>query len=841
MPLHDLEQHRSHLPALSWVSLVFLELRRATRRLTLHPAFSLPAICTLALGIGAAVAAFVVVDSVVLKPLPYDHADRLVRVQTQVPGIDPQARWGLAKGEFLYFQQRAVSLDSMALYRFSRVTLSAEGNDSARSVDVAEVSSDLFSTLGFRLVLGRLPTPEDNLEETPRVVWLSHDLWRERFGGRRDVVGTPIPIDGRSVEVAGVLEPDARLPEEWTTSEIEVGLWMPLWLDPAQPPVPQHVYRTLGRLAEGTSRQEASRELDHLTASLPGALPEAYSDAYLKKTGLATELVPLHEDVVGEDVTRSLWMLFGSVLLVLFIACANVTSLFLARAESSTQETAIRTALGAGRRRLVAGFLAESFLVAAVAGGIGFLLAMGALRVLHLEAPSGLPRLDAIAMDTPAVALTVVLILLTSLFFGLLPTLRHHGIRELRASSSLRTVSFRGRIVRRALVVGQIALSLLLLVGGTLLFRSFRALQDVDPGFETDGVLTLSVVLPDGRYDSYARVGTAYRSLATRLEEATSIEHAAVAMVLPMTGFDGCSSIFVDDRSLPAGEQPPCVPLFLVSPGYFESMGIDVRGRQPDWAEAEQRLPLAVVSRALAQRLWPGVDPIDREVSLSPDLDPFRVVGVAGDVHADGLDKPATEALYLPMTPPPGPQLWPPLKIVQVIVRTESDHPANLIPTVRRLLAEVDPQIPVREARPLSRVVARSMSRLSFFALLMATASGIAFVLSAVGIYGIVSYLVERQRTELGVRMALGARRGEVQRMVLRESVLLAVSGVMLGIAGAVPFTRVLQSLLYGVKATDPWTFGLVGLFLILTAVAASWTPALRASRLPLASVLRQE
>lgn len=811
------------------------------RRLIRHRAFSVPVTVTLALGIGAMIAAFTVLESVVLSPLPYDDAERMVRIQTQVPKIDPETRWGLAKAEFLYFQREAESLASMGLYQLSRVTLEPEGDGVAQSMEAALVSSGVFPTLGVRPILGRMPEEIDHLAPEPRVAWLSHGLWLAHFGGDREIVGKMIPVDGRSIEVVGVLEPGARLPEEWVVPDIEIGMWMPLWLDPAQPPASSHVFRGLGRLDSGSSVEAAAAELDRLTSNLPTVLPEAYTVGYMEKMGMATELVPLHEDVVGEAISRSLWILFASVLVLLIIAAANATNLFLARAEVRRQEMAMRATLGAGNRSLLIAFLAESFIVAVIAGGLGLLLAQLALRVLRAEAPPGLPRLEAIGLGIPAVALTILLTLLAGVFFGVFPALRRYGARDVRASDTRHGVSIRGRLVRRALVVAQIALSLLLLVGGVLLYRSFLTLTRVDPGFEPRGVLTFSVILPSGRYDSYELVGTAYRTLATSIEEATGVSHAAVAMTLPLSGFDGCSTLFVPGQVLPEGEHRPCAPIYLVSPGYFDAMGIKVRGRAPDWADAERRSPFAVVSRSLADQLWSGEEPIGRGVALSRELDPFQVVGVAEDVRADGLDKPATAALYLPMTPPPGPELWPPLQSVKVIARTDTDRPTELVATVRRVVAEVDPQLPLTEIRPLSEVVARSMSRLSFFTLLLAAASGIGFVLSAVGIYGVVSYLVERRRTELGVRMALGARRSEVRRMVVTESVWLATAGVGVGIGAALMATNALQSLLYGVSARDPWTMVLVGVFLVVVAAVASWVPALRASKVPPAEVLRQE
>jgi putative ABC transport system permease protein len=822
------------------LSTLAVDLRQSFRRLRRHPEFSLPAVLTLALGLGATIATFAVLHAVVLEPLPYRQPERLVRIQTAVPGVGAETRWGLAKGQYLYFQKEARSFSALGLYQLARVTLEPQGDGEARSVDAASVSSALFPTLGVEPLLGRLPEAADHLAAEPQVAWLSHELWQERFGGDRAIVGRTIPVDGRSLEVVGVLGPNARLPEESVLPDFDVGLWLPLWLDPLQPPQPSHVFRALGRLGDGVALEAAAKELDQLTLGLPVALPGAYSERYLTKTKMRPELVPLRDDVLGETIVRSLWILFGSVLLLLIIAGANVTNLFLARAEAGRRETALRMVLGAGRGRLLAGFLTESMLIAAFAGGLGLLLAYAALRVLRAAAPSDLPRLEAIALDGGTFAFALALAVAIGLLYGLLPALLRYDSRDI-ATGARQTLSRRGRYFRNALVVGQVALSLVLLTAGGLLFRSFRSLLDVEPGFEAAKVLTFSVVLPGGRYDSYERVGAAYSALAEGLEQADGVEHAAVAMTLPMTGFDGCSALFVDGQSPAPGEQALCVPLLLVSPGYFATLGIPVQGQAPTWGDAAQRLPQAVVSASLARRLWPQTDALGHTLTLSLELDPFTVVGVAGDVRGGGLDQAVTDAVYLPMTPPPGPELWPPLTIVHVVARAANTRPVELAPVARRVVAGFDPQIPIRDLRPMAEIVKSSMSRLTFSLLLVGAAAAIAFLLSAVGIYGTVSYLVVRRRTELGVRMALGARREQVRGMVVGESLRLAVVGVALGLAAALAATQVLRSLLYGVSARDPLTLVVVALFLLALSVVASWVPALRASRLPPSEALREE
>lgn len=837
MHQHDQDQADSES---AWNHLILHELRHGIRRVVRHRTFSLPAVLTLTLGLGITIATFAMLESIALSPLPYPDAERLVRLETAVPGINPDTRWGVAKGEFLHFQDTAKSFVHMGIYQFSRVTLEPVRDEGALSVEAALVSSGIFPSLGARLLFGRLPEPGDHLSEQPRVAWLGHDLWQARFSGSRDVVGRTMTVDGRAVRIVGVLEPGLHMPEEWLVPGLEVGLWMPLWLDPAQPPASSHVFRALARLGEGVSPEKAAAEIDSLTAGLPMALPSAYSEKYMSSTQMRTELVPLHDYVVDEEVVRALWLVFAVALLALLIACANVVNLFLAHAAARRGELVVRTVLGASKGRLFLGFLAEALFVTTLSGGLGWFLAHLALRALKVKAPSNLPRLESIGLDLRSMSMMIILCLLISAALGLLTAFRRSRTEEINTTSTQREVSRQGHLSRRILVVAQIALSFLLVMLGALFYQSVRALVEVDSGFQADGVLTFSVVLPSGRYDSYERMGAVHHALVTEIEQVAGVKHAAIAMALPMSGFDGCSNIFVDGTAPAEGTHPLCVVLSMVSPGYFDTLGIQVAGAAPTWAEAGQRLPQAVVGRSLAERLWPGVDPIGHGVALDPRLDPFQVVAVADDVRMRGLDQEAPDIVYLPMAPPVGSELWPPLGIVTVIVRTDREQPTELLPKVRQAVGEVDHLVPLRLVRTMGEVVALSMAQLSFLAWLLTVVSMAALLLSVIGIYSVVSYQVKRRRAEIGVRMALGAHQNSIRWLVVAESTTPALVGVGLGVAATLVVGRMLESLLYGISANDVRTMVGVAVLLIAIAIVASLLPAIQASKAAPMDVLRE-
>lgn len=816
--------------------ILFDEVRPALRRLARRPAFWLPVLLILTLGLGAATAVFTVLDAIVLKPLPYPRADRLVRLQSAVPGTGDGTAWGLAKGQFIYLDRSARDFQALGLYLIDRATVGQSGQP-VEQIYSAAVSPNLLGVLGVQTLLGRAPLPADSRTAKPAHIWLSYRFWRQRFGGDPGVTGRTLLVDGQPLQIAGVLPAGARLPEEIQFQEIQVDLWAPLPLDPAEPPKASHRFRALGRVAPGTSLATAQAELARLTSQLPQALPSVYSPGFMRRTGFKTELLPLRDDVLG-DHGRTLWILFGAVVIVLLVACANAANLFLAEAEAERREMAVRAALGAGKSRLVAHSLIQGVLLSCLAGLLALWLARAAVRFLLALSPSDLPRLAEVHLGVEGVVFTLFLASAVGVIFGLLPSARRNLETEVLAAVGRgSTISRRQRAFRNSLVVAQVALSLVLLTAAGLLFRSFHNMVSVRPGFVARGVLTFSVALPAARYGSFEAVDAFYRQLAEKLGALPGVQSVGFSSALPLTGFDGCSAVYAEGQPPGAGEEPPCLPLFLVGPGYFRSLGIPLRGKGPEWSGAAA----AVVSEALARRLWPGQDALGKGIGGKPALD-YRVTGVAGDVRANGLDHPPIEALYLPLTSVPSAERGqPPPREAFAVVRTAAERPARMTPAVRRAMAELDPQVPIAEVRSMDEVLRRSTARMSFSTLLLGISSGVALMLAALGIYGLLAFLMARRQREIGIRMALGARREQVRGLVLLQSVRLAATGVALGLAGAVLATRLLRSLLFGVDPLDPVTLGAASLFIVGVAVLASWIPAQRAMRVQPLETLRGE
>ncbi len=820
----------------TWLPLLSLELRFALRRLFRHPTFWIPLVATLALGAGGVVAAFTVLDAVVLRPLPYAEPGRLVRLQSAVPETGGPA-WGLSKPEFLYFQKTSRTFQALGLYLIDRATVGARTGQPARQVYSAAVSFGVARALGVHPLLGRELRPRDNRANAPAAVWLSNGFWARGFGRDPAVVGRTLQIDGHPVWVAGVLPAEARLPEELQGLDIEVDLWTPLRLDPADPPVASHRFRALGRLAPDVSPAAAQAELAALTARLPAVLPGTYTRELLRKTGLTTELVPLRDDVLGGEA-RTLWTLFAAVLLLLLVANANAANLVLAQAETEQHELALRQALGASRGRLAAHSFAEAWPLVLLVATLAYGLAHGAVRLLLAFPPADLPRLAEVRFGGRELLLTLALATLGGGIYALLPLARRRklGCELLGSGCRSVTLSRRQRATRDAMVVAQVALSLVLVASAVLLLRSFQRLSTVEPGF-THSALTFRVVLPRSRYGSPRSAASFYQRLAAKTAALPGVAAAGMTSALPLSGFDGCSSVFLEARPLRADEQPLCVPTFQVTPGYFQALDIRLRGKALEWADLEARSAVAVVSESLARRLWHGREPIGREVRVSSGDVPYRVIGVAGDVRANGLNEPPVEALYLPLAPA-GAAGPPPLDVA-VVARTR-EEPAQVAAEVQRAVLDLDPGVPVTDVHSMRELLRRSMARTSFSTLLLAAASGLATAFAALGIYCLLTFLVARRHREIGICMALGASRKRTGGLIVGQSLRLAFFGVVLGLTAASFSTRYLQSLLFEVDPADPATLGGAALALLAVAAVASWLPAWKASRIDPHVALRQ-
>lgn len=823
------------------------EIGRAARSLARSPGFTLIVILTLGLGVGATTAIFTMLDRVVLRALPYPKANRLVWLDSPTPGIKPDSKWKLSVAEFFYFKKNSRTLQNFAAFIPTKMTVT--GKQSAERVPVAMVSASIVGVLGLRPALGRALTPSDNRPHAAPAVVLSYDYWRNRLNANPKVVGSMIDVEATPRMIVGVMQPVASVPD---AASPNVDLWVPMELDPDAQAVNSHYLPVVARLAPGANVLSAQAELSRFTAELPNLFPTAYSPTFMKRTGFSTEVLSLRTHVIG-DIAGRLWILLGAVGLVLVVACANVANLFLVHTEGRHREAAIRSALGAKRGDLAWQYLTETMLLSLVAGAAALALAFAGLRAMVASAPAGLPRMSEVHLGWTGVLFTIAIAAGAGLVFGLL-TLAAAGRPEddttmLREGGRGLTSSRPQQVVRGALVVAQTAFAMILLTAAGLMVQSFWNMRNVSPGFDPTDVLTAEVSLPNARYDTYEKVEAFYHTLLTRAATIPGVRDAALGSTVPLAvsgtdallnGFSGCATATVEDHPLQPGEEAPCVAAPMVAPGYFRTLGIKVRGTEPSWTDVESRSGGVVVTKRLAERLWPGEDAIGKGIKPGGYQPPFyRVVGVANDFRGDALDKPPVEAVFYPLLPLPKTGLWNPRVDATILLRTNGVAPHTLTPSLRRVLADMDPNVPLANVSTMDDVVVHSMARLTFTMLLLGTAAAMALLLSAIGIYGVISYIVGRRTSEIGIRMALGARTSQVGTLVVVQSLRLAIIGVALGILGAIAMTRVLQSVLFGVSPTDPATLAMVSAVMLCIATLASYVPAQRAMRIDPVDALR--
>jgi len=819
-----------------WRSVMKDEIRLALRRLARQPAFTIPAILTLALGLGATTAIFTVLDAVVLRPLPYANADRLVYIDTPMPGMEKDTRWWLGRHEMFYFKQNARALEDLGVYHMGELTLTGEGGAAAQRISFADVSSTLLNVLGFKPYIGRLITPEDNVAREWQVGLLGYEFWMSRFGGDRSIVGKTIPVEGVALQIVGVLQPGATLPDA------TIDLWTPAYVDPKMPAANNHTWLGIGRLRPGYTAADLERELRPLIPRFPEIFPTAYTAKWMKSTGFTVAVRPLRDWVVGDIVTRALWILLGSVALLFLIAAANVANLFLVRLDTRRRELAMRLALGAGRSHLAAHFLAEGLVLAFAAAALGLAIAYGGLHALLAGAPDGIPRLSEVHLDWRSVAVASALAVITGSVLAFISIANARvDVLALREGSRSLTSSRRRIAARGVLVAGQVALALVLLAAAGLMLKSFRNLRGVQPGFDPRGVITMGISLPGARYNDN-RAGAAFvQELGRRIRAIPDVAAVGFGEEIPPEMTTGCTGVVTE---APSREEMKgaCVITIHVSPGYFEALGMRVDGRLPTWGETAAGAAPTIISRALAEKFWPGERAIGKGVRCcQPGKSYYRITGVSDDVRGNGFDQPVVQVVYFPMIELPDAPLEGQLRYLDVVVRSKSGNTRALIPAVKRAINELDAQVPVANERSMEQVVARSMVKRTFTLTLLGIASAMALILSAIGLYGVVSYVVGERRGEIGIRVALGAQRGDVGRMIVMQSVRLAVIGVVVGVAAALATTRLLQSLLFEVQPTDPATLIAVAVGLVLLAAVASWLPARRAMRVDPVEALRTQ
>lgn len=822
------------------------ELRLAARSLRRTPVFSLVAIATLALGLGAATAIFSLLDAVVLRPLPYPEADRLVVLSSPVPRLQGQTRWGLARHEMFYFLSQGRTLEDLAVYQTGEASVrgTAPGEQTER-VRTAGVSASIFSVLGLRPLLGRVLLPEENSNPQPTVAVLGYEFWTRRFSGDSAVIGQAVNVEGLPLTIVGVLPPGGHLPD------LRVDVWYPAHVD-STTTWNNHTWSAIGRLKPGVTPDDAERDLAPLTARLPEAFPSVYNPRFIEQTGFRTEVVSLRDAVVGDIVTRALWALFGAVALVLLIAGANIANLFLVRIDARRRETAVRSALGAGRGQLASQYLAEGLLIGVLSGLGALAVARGMLGMMVTLAPSELPRLAEVAMTGAGIAFALGGALVAALLLGCLPLVNARlDVAALRDSGRGNSASRRRMAVRRLLVATQMALAVVLLAAAGLMIRTYRNLQAVQPGFDPERVLTLSIALPSeeyspgaGReyYDAAVRTSGLYERLARQIEALPGVTRASFTTHLPLVSGDWCSGVTLEGPT-PEAVRGTCPTVAIVSPGYFEAMGAHVEGRTLEWSSMNANDGALLVSKSFADHHWPNERAIDKGIraGVPGSAKYYRVVGVVDDIRSNGLDAPPTEIVYFPVRPLTESRLWGTPTSGYLVVKTTVSNPLTLTNAVTRAVQELEPGAAVANVASMETIVARSIARRSFTMVLLGIAAGMAVLLSAVGIYGVISYVVAQRRGEIGVRMALGAGTRHVTRMVLGQSLGLTLVGVAVGLAAALATTRVLRVLLYGVAPNDPVTLVAVPVLLLGVALIASYVPARRAARTDPVVALRSD
>ena len=790
----------------------------ALRMLRKAPGFTIAAVLATALGIGANGAIFTVVQHVLLQPLPYPDAGRIVDVNEYARG----RATAVSPPNFVDWRAGNQTLAALSIYDDYILTLG--GGAEPTRVTAGVVDAHVTAVIGVAPLLGRAFGDEDVRPGARKVVILGYDIWQRVYGGDRAILSRQLTLEGEPYEIVGVMPRGYRFPG---SSEV----WIPLRLAPDDLRDGQrgaHYLGAVGRLKPGVTAEQASADLDRIEQAIAKEHPD-------KVEGYSVVAVPLLHSMV-EGVQRPLLILFGAVAFVLLIACVNVSNLLLARATTRTGEIAVRAALGAGRRRLLTQLLAESIVLSLAGGAAGLILASWGVRALMAVAPPDLPRADAIHVDATVIAFGVTLSIVAGLVFGTAPAIVASrpdlaiflkDVRRDGGSGGAR------RRLRGVLVTAQVALALVLLAGAGLAIRSFDRLTSVDPGFRTENVLTFRINLPEATYPSLASYDQFFRDYTARIRQMPGVIAAGAVAMPPVTrsGFGGTFTI----HGRPEGDDEGSAQIRSVTPGYLEALSIPLRaGRLVTDQDTATGARVALVSESAAKRFWPGENPVGRQLRLHVNEGvraPRQIVGVVGDVRTRGMELEPVPVVYVPHS-----QYGP--ESMTVVVRTAGD-PMAAVPPIKAALKDIAPGVAFSRASTMADLVSANVAEPRFRTLLLTIFAVVSLALAAVGLYGVVAFSVNQRRAELGLRMALGADPGDVLRLVLREGMLPVVAGILMGLGGAAMLARVMRTLLFGVDAFDPATFTVVALMLAAVALAACYVPARRATRVDPAGTLR--
>lgn len=799
--------------------------RYALRSLRRSRGFTIVAVLTLGLGIGANTGMFSVVNAVLLRPLPYEEPDRLARVFSLHQGD----LWTASPPDFTDWRRDNRAFEDMAALYPSTATLSGDGP--AERIPGAVVGPNLFPLLGVGPALGRGFNESDAVSGQHYVALLGHGLWQRRFGGDSSIVGRVIQLDGESYTVVGVMPAGFAYPTE-------AELWRPLafTVDDLTTQRGAHYLTVTGRLRAGVRVEDAAAEMEALAARIEEEHPNT-------NLGWSATVEGLREAMIG-DVRTGLLLLLGAVGLVLLIACTNVANLLLVRALERERELAVKAALGASRWRLLRSALTESLVLAILGGVVGLLIAEWGTSLLVVLGPEDLPRLDTLRIDPSVLVFTAAVSLLTGALFGTLPAVRassEGGLGErLRSGGRGGSTDRATRLTKHGLVIAETALAVLLLAGAALLMKSFVRLQSVDPGFDTENLLSFRLGLPEVGYGEPDQARRFYHELLERIEGLPGVVAADAATGLPLTGYDYSITVYTLDGARATPDNEPLLQVRVVTSGYFANLGIPiVRGREFAESDLAGSPPVAMVNESAARMLWPEGDPLGRTLTVGTRMGlggervGGEVVGVVRDFKHSGLDREAAAALYVVHSQFPASGM-------SLVVRTAGD-PQALAESIRNTITEIDPQVPMYSVRTMRQIVSTSLAQPRLFTVLFAVFAVAALALAAIGMYGVIAHAVAQRTREIGIRIALGARREEVLRMVLRRGLVLGAAGAAIGVVSALAATRVMAGLLYEVEPTDPLTLVAVPFFLIGVSLLAAFLPAYRAARVDPIRALRYE
>ena len=819
------------------------QIRQVFRRLGRAPLFTIVTLITLGVGVGANTVIFSVLEGVLLKPLPYPHPEQLIGVWHTAPGVGIT---DLNMAPSIYFIDREQNTTFQDIGVYDGDSLSVTGAGQPEQVVGLDVTDGTLPMLGVQPALGRLFTWEDDSPSAPDTVLLSYGYWRQKFGGDTSVIGRSITADGKPRQIIGVLPrgfhfldyEDAALvvPFKWDRSKTKLGNFS---------------YQGMARLKPGVTMAQASADVARMLpiANRSFPAPEGFSAALFEKAQIAPNLRPLKQDVVG-DIGKVLWVLMGSIAMVLLIACANVANLLLVRVDGRRQELAIRAALGAGWRRIAMELMFESVVLGVLGSVLGLALAYAALRVLVAMAPTGLPRIHEIGIDLPVLVFTFAIALFSSVLFGSIPIFKYAGAHlntGLREGGRALSQSRQQHRARNVLVVVQVALALVLLICSGLMIRTFRALMHVPPGFsEPDAVQTFRFYVPETEIpdSDRERLVRMEQEIEQKLGAIPGVSSVSFSSDIPMDGRGSIDILFAEDHAYAEGQLPPVRRFKFVSPGFSATMGTPlIAGRDITWDDTYQKIPVAMISESFAKEYWHDArNALGKRIRVGTNDDWREIVGVVGNVYENGVDKPMGSSVYWPVMMDRFEGQKEELRRgIAFAIRSPRAGSQAFLNEVRETVWSVDPNIPLANVHTLGYFYTQSMARTSFTLVMLGVAGGMALLLGIVGIYGVIAYSVSQRTREIGIRMALGAQKKTLVGMFVRQGLWLTGVGVLCGLVTAFGVMRLMSSLLFKVSPVDPVTYAAVTLGVVVTAYLACYLPSRRAAGVDPVDALRAE